>query len=184
MGERIRNPSPDPSPKRGGEQEGLPLPASGRGVGGGVAPIGPAPRIRLGERRGVSPPVIAPAPVRNTVIGQRVDPAKVLRAKELRRQMTPAERRLWNCLRANRLGGLQFRRQQVIDGFIVDFYCHAAAVVVEVDGPVHVDQVGYDAERDHVLTARGLRVIRFTNEQVNRSLPDVLRQIEAMCRGG
>ena len=97
--------------------------------------------------------------------------------------MTPAERRLWNCLRANRLGGFQFRRQQVIDGFIVDFYCHAAAVVVEVDGPVHEDQAEYDAERDRVLTARGLRVVRFTNEQVNRSLADVLRRIEEMCRG-
>ena len=85
--------------------------------------------------------------------------------------MTPAERRLWNCLRANRLGGLQFRRQQVIDGFIVDFYCHAAAVVVEVDGPVHDDRADYDAERDRILTARGLRVVRFTNEQVNGSLP-------------
>ena len=108
----------------------------------------------------------------------------MLRAKELRRQMTPAERRLWERLRANRLGGLQFRRQQVIDGFIVDFYCHAAAVVVEVDGPVHEDRADYDAERDRILTARGLRVVRFTNEQVDRSLADVLRRIEAICRGG
>ncbi len=66
----------------------------------------------------------------------------------------------------------------------MDFYCHAAAVVVEVDGPVHEDQAEYDAERDRILTARGLRVVRFTNEQINRSLPDVLRQIEAVCRGG
>jgi very-short-patch-repair endonuclease len=98
--------------------------------------------------------------------------------------MTPAERRLWNCLRANRLGGLQFRRQQVIGGFIVDFYCHAAAVVVEVDGPVHEEQTDYDAERHRMLTARGLRIVRFTNEQVNRSLPDVLRRLDAICRGG
>ncbi len=127
---------------------------------------------------------VAPiAPVPNIVIGQRVDPAKVLRAKELRRRMTPAERRLWNCLRANRLGGLQFRRQQIIDGFIVDFYCHAAAVVVEVDGPVHDDQAEYDAERDRILTARGLRV-GFTNEQIKQSLPDALRRLDAICRGG
>ena len=71
-----------------------------------------------------------------------------------------------------------------IDGFIVDFYCHAAAVAVEVGGPVHEDQAEYDAELDRVLTARGLRVVRFTNEQINRSLADVLRQIDAICRGG
>jgi very-short-patch-repair endonuclease len=234
MSQRSRNPSPDPSPKRGGEQEAklvaevgrkqvtddpspkrggeqevlplaetekgsggseqgiLPLSASGRGPGGGVAPAGASPNIRdekevlplsaSGRRPGGGG--VPPTPVPNIVIGQRVDPAKVLRAKELRRQMTPAERRLWNCLRANRLGGLQVRRQQVIDGFIVDFYCHAAAVVVEVDGPVHDDQIEYDAERDRVLTAGGLRVVRFTNEQINRSLADVLRQIEAVCRGG
>ena len=81
-------------------------------------------------------------------------------------------------------GGRQFRRQQVIDGFIVDFYCHSPAVVVVVDGPVHDDQSEYNAERDRVSTSRGLRVVRFTKEQVNRSLPDVLRQIEAICRGG
>jgi len=232
MGERFQNPSPDPSPKRGGEQdtrplttegeeqESLPLPASGRGLGGGVAsadrsPIrnpssSPSPKpggeqasdhspALEGDQESLPLPVsgrgthevgrpgggVAPiTPVRNIVIGQRVDPAKVLRAKELRRQMTPAERRLWECLRANRLGGRQFRRQQVIDGFIVDFYCHAAAVVVEVDGPVHEDRADYDAERDRILTARGLRVVRFTNEQVDRSLPAVLRRIEAICRDG
>jgi very-short-patch-repair endonuclease len=95
-----------------------------------------------------------------------------------------AGRRLRNCLRANRLGGLQFRRQHVIDGFTVDFYCHAAAVVVEVDGPVHDDQAEYDTERDRVLSARGLRVVRFTNGQIIRSLADVLRRIQAVLGGG
>jgi very-short-patch-repair endonuclease len=49
--------------------------------------------------------------------------------------MAPVERRHWNCVRGNRLGGLPFRRQQVIDGFIAHFYCHAAAVVVEFGWP-------------------------------------------------
>ena len=65
----------------------------------------------------------------------------------------------------------------------MDFYCHAAAVVVEVDGRVHDGQADYDAERDRILTARGLRVVRLTNEQVNGSLPDVLRRVEAVCGG-
>jgi very-short-patch-repair endonuclease len=90
---------------------------------------------------------------RNIVIGQKVDPIKVQRAKELRRRMTPEEEVLWKALQANRLGGLHFRRQQIISGFIVDFYCHAAKVIVEVDGIVHERQAQADRERDQILTA-------------------------------
>ena len=70
------------------------------------------------------------------VTGQRVTKEKLQRAKELRREMTPAENLLWKEVRANKLG-VHFRRQQVIQGFIVDFYCHRAGLVVEVDGDVH-----------------------------------------------
>ena len=73
----------------------------------------------------------------NIVIGQKVNSDKVQRAKELRRQMTPEENILWQYLRANRLHGLHFRRQQIIDGFIADFYCHASRLVIEVDGKIH-----------------------------------------------
>src|SRR5574341_1072598 len=97
-------------------------------------------------------------PTRNIVVGQKVDATKLQRAKELRGGMTEAERMLWERLRGNRLRGFHFRRQQVIDGFIVDFYCHAAGLVVEVDGGVHAQRVGYDDERDGVLSRRGLRV--------------------------
>lgn len=122
-------------------------------------------------------------PVRNVVIGQKVDPAKVRRAKELRRQMTEEEKILWQHLRANRLEGFHFRRQQIIDGFIVDFYCHAAGLVVEVDGEVHQRQVEYDAERDQRLAARGLRILRIRNQEVREALPGVLSRIAAVCRG-
>ncbi|WKZ37082.1 MAG: DUF559 domain-containing protein [Anaerolineales bacterium] len=72
-------------------------------------------------------------PIKNIVTGQKVAKEKLERAKELRREMTPAEKILWQELRANKLG-VRFRRQQVIQGFIVDFYCHKSALVVEVDG--------------------------------------------------
>jgi very-short-patch-repair endonuclease len=72
-------------------------------------------------------------PVKNIIPGQKVTKEKLQRAKELRREMTPAEKLLWNELRANKLG-VHFRRQQVIAGFIVDFYCHKVGLVVEVDG--------------------------------------------------
>ena len=116
---------------------------------------------------------------RNIVIGQKVDPAKVQRAKELRRHMTKEERILWQRLRGNRLHGLHFRRQQIIDGFIVDFYCHAAGLAVEVDGEVHRQQAAYDAERDCILSARGLRIMRIKNEEVRQNLSGVLSRIAA-----
>jgi very-short-patch-repair endonuclease len=122
-------------------------------------------------------------PAKNIVIGQRVDPTKVERSKELRREMTPAERILWQQLRRNQLNGLHFRRQQIIDGFIADFYCHAAGLVIELDGGIHQQQADYDAERDRVLTARGLHVMRFKNEEVLRDLQSVLARIQVACGG-
>jgi very-short-patch-repair endonuclease len=122
-------------------------------------------------------------PVRNIVIGQTVDAAKVQRAKELRRRMTAEERRLWEHLRTNRLDGFHFRRQQVIDGFIVDFYCHAAGLMVELDGAIHQQQEEYDAERDRRLSAHGLRVLRIRNQDVWNDLDDVLACIAVACRG-
>jgi very-short-patch-repair endonuclease len=121
---------------------------------------------------------------RNIIVGQKIDPAKLEQAKKLRRAMTPAERQLWTSLRGNRLKGLHFRRQQVIDGFIVDFYCHAAGLVVEVDGPVHDQQADYDTERDRVLSARGLRILHVPNSEVMQDLMRVLARIEAACHEG
>lgn len=118
-------------------------------------------------------------PVPNIVRGQKIKASTLQRAKEMRSAMTPAERKLWNALRHNRLRGLHFRRQQIIGGFIVDFYCHAAALVVEVDGPIHETRAERDAERDRILTARGLRVLRFKNEQVMKDLEGVLEAISA-----
>ena len=120
-------------------------------------------------------------PSRNIVIGQKVDPEKVQRAKELRSRMTPAEAALWKQLRANRAGGLHFRRQQVIAGFIVDFYCHAAGLVVELDGDVHAGQRSYDEERDAILAAHGLHVVRVSNAEVTEDLAGVLQMLMALC---
>ena len=117
----------------------------------------------------------------NIVIGQKVTPIKIQRAKELRRQMTQEEKILWQYLRANHLNGLHFRRQQIIDGFIADFFCHAARLVIEVDGEIHQQQAEYDAERDRVLSARGLRLLRIKNEEVRQNLDSVLARIAKAC---
>src|SRR5258708_3474548 len=96
---------------------------------------------------------------RNIVVGQRVNQDKVELAKSFRRSMTVPERLLWQRLRRNQLKGLHFRRQQVIDGFVADYYCHAAGVVVEVDGPVHQERKEYDAARDTIFRQRGIRIL-------------------------
>ena len=115
-------------------------------------------------------------PVKNIIPGQTVTKEKLQRAKKLRRDMTPAEKILWQELRANKLG-VHFRRQQVIAGFIVDFYCHKAALVIEVDGDIHDLQQEEDARREKVLSEMGLRVVRFRNEEVERGLSAVLGKI-------
>ena len=91
---------------------------------------------------------------RGIVAGAK-NPVKIEIAKQLRQEMTPAEQLLWQQLRANRLGGLHFRRQQIIDGFIADFYCHAAGVILELDGSIHRHQVDYDSLRDQLLSTVG-----------------------------
>ena len=120
--------------------------------------------------------------VSGIVVGLEVDPRKVQRARDLRRHMTDAEKMLWQHLRGHRCAELHFRRQQVISGFIVDFYCHEARLVVEVDGSVHQDQVEYDLERDHVLAGHGLVVLRVSNEAVTSDIAGVLRQITELAR--
>ena len=75
------------------------------------------------------------------------------------------------------MGGLHFRRQQVIDGFIADFYCRAARLIVECDGAVHQHQVEYDRERDAVLSTHNLRVLRFTNDSIKNDINSVLNDI-------
>jgi very-short-patch-repair endonuclease len=123
-------------------------------------------------------------PLKNIITGQRINREKLRRAKEMRQNMTPVEMKLWQRLRAGRLEGFHFRRQQILDGYIADFYCHTAGLVVEVDGDVHLEQQEYDRERDNHLSARGLRVLRFYNTDVNKDIEAVLEVILKACRKG
>ena len=118
---------------------------------------------------------------KNIVVGQKVSREKLEQAKALRENMTPAETALWKSLKGDRLAGLHFRRQQIIRGFVVDFYCRSAGLVVELDGGVHERQKASDAERDIVLESLGLRVLRFENGEVELDLAGVLGRIAAAC---
>ena len=106
-----------------------------------------------------------------------IHPVKLQKARELRHDLTHAERRAWAILRNRRLG-FKFRRQHVIDGFIVDFYCHELRLAVEIDGAVHSDPkiAEYDAARTAHLQMRGLTVVRIANDRVSEeSLRDLVQ---------
>ena len=119
-------------------------------------------------------------PVEGIIPGQSIDPAILEAAKVLRSQMTPEEKILWGHLRANRMAGFHFRRQQIIDGYIVDFYCHKAGLVIEADGPIHLRQKDYDQERDVHLISRGLKVVHINNDEIERNLESVLEKIHVI----
>jgi len=116
-------------------------------------------------------------PRKHIVTRQSIPVERQRQAQQLRSEQTPAERALWQVLRANRLGGLHFRRQQIVAGYIVDFYCHGADLVIEVDGPIHQMQGKYDQRRQTNLEALGLHVLRFSNQQVLENLPAVRAEI-------
>ncbi|MBI2304687.1 MAG: DUF559 domain-containing protein [Chloroflexi bacterium] len=98
-------------------------------------------------------------------------------ARQMRRKPTGAEERLWQHLRNRQLMGFKFRRQHSMERFIVDFYCAEAGLVVEVEGPIHQYQHGEDQTRREYLESRGLRVLRFSNDEVLHYLDKVLHQI-------
>lgn len=87
--------------------------------------------------------------------------------------MTPAERLLWAILRRSRTNGLHFRRQQVIGKYVVDFYCDAARLAIELDGEPHEMRADHDFRRDGELQQLGVSVIRMPNETV-RAEPDMV----------
>ncbi|MDO8788381.1 MAG: DUF559 domain-containing protein [Sulfuritalea sp.] len=99
-------------------------------------------------------------------------------AKHLRRHMTESENRLWRYLRAHRLNGEKFRRQQPIDPFVVDFVHFGARLIVEADGGQH-NGAPHDERRDAWLRAQGFKVMRFWNNEITSNLDDVLATVMA-----
>jgi very-short-patch-repair endonuclease len=113
---------------------------------------------------------------------QNVTEYKVHKSRQLRKKMTDAEKTLWQQLRNRQVVGLKFRRQQVIEGFIADIYCEELKIAVEVDGPIHdkKEQIEYDANRDKVFIARGIRMMRISNDMVLNRMTEVLERIKGL----
>ena len=99
------------------------------------------------------------------------------RAEELRNNMTEAEQILWERLRKKQLG-IRFKAQHPIEQFIADFYCHKAKLVIEVDGKIHDFQKEYDEGRVAELEKYGLKIIRFTNDEVIQNIDQVIEKIK------
>jgi very-short-patch-repair endonuclease len=107
------------------------------------------------------------------------------RARTMRKELTPAELRLWHQLRAHRLMGLGFRRQHPVGPFITDFACIESKVIVELDGSQHGldDMAVADARRTDWLQEQGWLVLRFWNDDVLNALDDVCQNIWIVCDG-
>ena len=100
--------------------------------------------------------------------------------KDLRNNLTSAEATLWIHLKGRKLGGRKFRRQFSIENYIIDFYCPAEKLAIELDGAGHFTSAGfeYDEERTKQLNTHGIRVIRFENREVFDDLESVLEEIK------
>jgi len=105
-------------------------------------------------------------------------PSTIEAARLLRERMTRSEELLWERLRGKQICGLRFRRQHPIDMFIADFYCHKVRLVIEIDGEIHKQQKEYDIGRSAEMGKYDIKVIRFSNEEVEFEIDKVIRIIE------
>ncbi len=99
------------------------------------------------------------------------------RAREMRHAPAVTEKHFWNEVRDRKLGGFKFRRQYLIGPYIADYVCVEKKLIVELDGILHADRLGYDATRDAFLQSEGYRVIRFKNEDLLEDLSGALEYI-------
>jgi very-short-patch-repair endonuclease len=108
---------------------------------------------------------------------KRTTPKIFGRAKELHRNMTEPEAKLWARLRAHRTADVHFRNQHAIGNYVVDFCAPREKLIIELDGSQHLEQVDYDSERTAFLQSKGYRVLRFWNKDVMKNIDSVLSEI-------
>jgi len=113
---------------------------------------------------------------------KRTTPKIFGRAKQLHRNMSPAEAKLWTHLRAHRMGDVHFRNQHAIGQYIVDFCAPRKKLIIELDGSQHLEQKEYDEERTKYLELQGYRVLRFWNSDVMNNIDNVLKVIWSVLR--
>jgi very-short-patch-repair endonuclease len=99
-----------------------------------------------------------------------MDYKKKLFGRVLRKESTSQGKKVWDALRNRRFMNLKFRRQHVIEGFIVDFYCHQLKLAIKIDGAVHDRQKDYDDLRQQLIENEGIRFIRITNIDIDKNV--------------
>lgn len=112
---------------------------------------------------------------------KRDHPTSTTRARQLRRTKTVPERNLWSRLRNRQLGNLKFRRQHPVQGYVLDFYCAERHIAVELDGPSHSTDDVYDAERTDTLAAEGIKIVRYTNRELEANIESVFADLREKC---
>ena len=100
--------------------------------------------------------------------------------KELRKNATSAETELWRYLKGKQVAGVKFRRQYSVDAYVLDFYAPGIKLAIEIDGPTHFTSEGieYDEERSKYIEGFGIRILRYTNDDVYNNIAGVLQEIE------
>ncbi len=116
---------------------------------------------------------------REYLLHQGANDGQFQAARSMRKEMTEAERILWNELKNRKLNGLKFRRQHPIHYYIADFYCHEKKLIIEVDGGIHENEEIriHDENRSAEFDKMGITVLRFMNEKILHSLNEVIEVI-------
>ncbi len=107
---------------------------------------------------------------------------KIYIARKFRKNQTTTEQIIWEKLRNRQLMNLKFRRQYLIEGYIVDFYCPKLKLTIEIDGPIHSRQVKEDKQRQKDIEEKGIRFIRFKNKDVRYNLKEVLKKLRVFIK--
>lgn len=130
---------------------------------GKLSGLTPKPPLHGGEGEEPTRPL-------GVIRNQKINPKKLELARQFRKNPTESEDAVWQMLRNRQIRNLKWRRQQVIDGFIADFYCAELNVVLEIDGAVHDNQdvKEYDAYRTSVFESKGIRTFRLRNDDCDK----------------
>jgi very-short-patch-repair endonuclease len=107
---------------------------------------------------------------------------KKIFAKQLRKGPTKTEKIVWELIRNRKFMGLKFRRQHVIEGFVLDFYCHEMKLGIEIDGGIHFRRKDYDRLRQEVIESESVNLIRITNKQIAENKRAILEKIKDAIR--
>ena len=99
-------------------------------------------------------------------------------ARRLRKEQTKAEKVVWELLRNRKFKKHKFRRQHVIEGFVLDFYCNELKLGIEVDGGIHLKRKDYDELRQEAIESKGIYIVRVTNKEIKEDKRSVLKKLE------